>query len=569
MRRYIVHIVSHTYSEWSVSPTIEHHRDGSGPSDPAFHPAHHALLDGDEFSYDAPTRTVTLHRSPNRDAILAGVLVLEGHRTYGRTKNGKRLLYRVIPASPRLPHFLVPYDPPAQFFKSAPNKYVLFRFDAWHVRDAGSSMQTRPTGQLHEVLGDVTRLDVFYEYLLYSKNLNHSLKTFTHRVAQDKHALTDVPLDDHVSAGPGIISIDPSGSVDFDDAMSIASDPISGRTTVTVYLANVCQWMERFDWWKSFSARVATIYLPDRRRPMLPTLLSDQLCSLQAGLPRYAMTVAFTYDQDRCVDVAFRATVIRVERNFVYDAPELLTHPTYTALSAWTQQHFHTTFPSSHELVAHWMVEANAACARHLADHQRGLFRQVQSKLPDVAPTALTSEHAIQQWLSCSGQYVPYSDDATPTHVFMPTERYAQVTSPIRRLVDLLNQMMMMQCITGRPLSASGEAFLADWMAKVPYINASMRSIRKIQTDCTLLHRCTSSPHLLEQIHEGIVFDPIRKHSGLYGYMVYLTHLKLLSRLTTSMPLAPNMVYRFKVFVFESECQAKKKIRVEYVPSAR
>ena len=27
--------------------------------------------------------------------------------------------------------------------------------------------------------------------------------------------------------------------------------------------------------WESFSRRVSTIYLPDRKRPMLPTILSD------------------------------------------------------------------------------------------------------------------------------------------------------------------------------------------------------------------------------------------------------------------------------------------------------
>ena len=33
--------------------------------------------------------------------------------------------------------------------------------------------------------------------------------------------------------------------------------------------------------WRSFTKRVSTIYLPDKKRPMLPTILSDCLCSLQ------------------------------------------------------------------------------------------------------------------------------------------------------------------------------------------------------------------------------------------------------------------------------------------------
>ena len=39
---------------------------------------------------------------------IAGVLVLEGNKTYGRKK--KRLLYKCIPDDKYLPAFLVPYD---------------------------------------------------------------------------------------------------------------------------------------------------------------------------------------------------------------------------------------------------------------------------------------------------------------------------------------------------------------------------------------------------------------------------------------------------------------------------
>lgn len=41
---------------------------------------------------------------------LAGVLLLENNKTYGRTENKKRLLYKCIPDDKRLPAFLVPYD---------------------------------------------------------------------------------------------------------------------------------------------------------------------------------------------------------------------------------------------------------------------------------------------------------------------------------------------------------------------------------------------------------------------------------------------------------------------------
>ena len=41
---------------------------------------------------------------------IAGILVLENNKTFGRTYNKKRLLYKCIPDDTYLPVFLVPYE---------------------------------------------------------------------------------------------------------------------------------------------------------------------------------------------------------------------------------------------------------------------------------------------------------------------------------------------------------------------------------------------------------------------------------------------------------------------------
>ena len=84
-----------------------------------------------------------------------------------------------------------------------------------------------------------------------------------------------------------IFSIDPLKSRDFDDAFDIEKID-DENTRISVYISNVSFWMDAMDLWESFSNRISTIYLPDRKRPMLPTVLSDALCSLTqmiSGLP--------------------------------------------------------------------------------------------------------------------------------------------------------------------------------------------------------------------------------------------------------------------------------------------
>ena len=43
--------------------------------------------------------------------------------------------------------------------------------------------------------------------------------------------------------------------------------------------------------------RISTIYLPDKKRPMLPTILSDCLCSLQANKNRIAFVLDIKLEQ--------------------------------------------------------------------------------------------------------------------------------------------------------------------------------------------------------------------------------------------------------------------------------
>ena len=87
-----------------------------------------------------------------------------------------------------------------------------------------------------------------------------------------------------------IISIDPEESKDFDDAfgLKIIDENI---VMLSIYISNVSLWIDALDLWECFSKRVSTIYLPDTKRPMLPTILSDSLCSLQENKTRFAFTL--------------------------------------------------------------------------------------------------------------------------------------------------------------------------------------------------------------------------------------------------------------------------------------
>ena len=57
--------------------------------------------------------------------------------------------------------------------------------------------------------------------------------------------------------------------------------------------------IEYFDLWNSFTDSVSTIYLPNKRRSMLPTLLSENLCSLLENESRIAFCMDIVLNESK------------------------------------------------------------------------------------------------------------------------------------------------------------------------------------------------------------------------------------------------------------------------------
>lgn len=565
-------------------------------------PLENKIFGRDTFMINEKGEINVIYSYVKSSSMLAGVLILENNKTFGRTENKKRLLYKCVPDDVHLPAFLVPYEVKLGFSKLQKNKYVVFRYENWNNK--------HPQGMLVETLGSVDNLEVFYEYQLYCKSLNASITDFTNKTRAILSKKTNDEYVDHIFANPNfgikdyrdryIFTIDPPNGMDFDDGFSIEEFMHDGEICfrVSIYIANVYVWLETFGLWNSFSQRVATIYLPDRRRPMLPNVLSDILCSLQENVPRFAMVMEYHVNKDgKFIDeipVTYSNVLITVKKNYVYeDADMVMTDVAYNKLLDISGK-IDRSVKNSHDLVAFWMVQMNKYTGLLMADQEVGIFRSamfVNSHLRMDIDESLSEDasRVIRSWNNTIGQYVVFDKDAILDHEMMSlryfkresstrhcysdiehkmTKSYIHITSPIRRLVDLLNQIMLLQNRGMiKNVSASASQFLESWKLQIDYINVSMRSIRKVQTDCEVLNRCFKSPEIMDKEYEGIVFDKIIKNDGAMHYMVYLESLKLLSRIVTHVDVDNYSRNKFKMFLFEDEDKVKKKIRLQIVLS--
>ena len=481
------------------------------------------------------------------------------------------------------------------------------------TKNGSSGSNSKPIGQIVQNIGPVDILDNFYEYQLYCKSLNSSIQKLTKdTLASIKTNTSNIDkikelyqLEERTDVS--IFSIDPQGSVDFDDAFSIKEGEQSGEYILSIYISNVTIWLDYLNLWPSMSNRISTIYLPDRKRPMLPTVLSDCLCSLQQGEKRFALTmdlhIYFDFATSSMIirEIKYSNSIIQVKKNYVYDEPDLLTNIHYkqlkevvASLNKNPASKYTGYIKDSHDVVEYLMVLMNHRCAQKLVDKGEGIFRCISSTsiattnatttielvatdtatdtATDILPKDLPQDIAniVHIWSSnSSGKYINVKNKLKTEslcHQFLNLASYVHITSPIRRLVDLLN-IIQFQTQFDFVLSEKAQEFYQYWTSieKISYINTTTKSIKKVQNECNLLHLCTSDPTILEKVWNGYVFDIVEHNNGLFQYIIYIHELKIFGKIVLREKLALYYKGNFKLFIFNNEAKMKKKIRLQYI----
>ena len=533
-------------------------------------PLEQKLFNNDIF-YLTKHNEVSLVHSSIRNTPLPGVLVLKDNKTFGR-KNGK-LLYKCIPDDIRIPAFLVTYEMKnVGFSKVFINKYITFLFDEWTDK--------HPTGIIQNLIGPVDKLDNFYEYQLYCKSLNSSIQKFTKETSKAlKTKSNDAFIENICIKYPSILnrtnitifSIDGPTTQDYDDAFSI--QPLEDdNIKISIYISNVTIWMDVLNLWETFSQRISTIYLPDKKRPMLPTILSDCLCSLQAGNTRIAFVMDLLITKDfQIKDIKYSNAMIKVIKNFVYEEADLIKFYPYQHLFSITNElskkyKYLNNVRNSNEMVSYLMILMNYHCSTEMLKYKNGVFRTSILKKEVQVPNGIPDEvgNFIKIWNSSICQYVDGSS-LVLKHEILDIDSYIHITSPIRRLVDLLNIIKIQQNMRIIDLSEAANNFYQKWINQLDYINVTMRAIRKVQNDCSLLDLCSNSPIVMEKLYEGYSFDKLERSDGLFQCIVYLPELKLVSKITTRVNLENYEKQFYKLFIFNDEDRFKKKIRLQLI----
>ena len=536
---YQIEILERNYCNWLILPT---NKDESFPTD--FSPFKNKLFSKDHFIFD--NFTVKIMSSVIRSGLqIAAVLQLETNQTFGKKKN--KLLYKCIPNDTSLPIFLVPYEMKnVGFSKSFKNMFVSIRFNEWENK--------HPTAILESTYGPVDDLLAFYEYQLLCKKLTCSFRAFQTQMKQPTVTATMPTLlgiEDRTHR-KSIFTLDSEFTQEYDDAMEIHQDKEKNTIVISIYIANVCLWMETLQLWNVFPGRAASIFLPDKKRPMFPASFTEQFCSLKEKENRivFFMDIEIqtaTTTSSSSSPIRFGNAQISVHKNYAFGDSRVLENASFRfLLETCRARLFDKTLETPAELVASLMEYMNRRVA-----------------------TEILAPRAVGICYDSSRYYYLSKDDGLEKDDYC--YYYCKITSPLRRLPDLLNLFVLQDTLGLVPdFSANARAFYERHCTAIAELNRQMFSIYKIQSECALLHLCSTSPEMLERTFKGEIRSTAATTTTTTSQFnhfcsVYLPELKLWSfvyLLAEDLPKITDPMF-FRLLLFTDETKLKKKIRIQ------
>lgn len=178
----------------------------------------------------------------------------------------------------------------------------------------------KPEGKVVEIIGHID--DPGTEILSIVKNYNIPVE-FTEKVMnQAERVSQDVSTQDLAGRMDlrdwQMVTIDGEDAKDLDDAVSVVKD--GDHYVLGVHIADVSNYVQEnsaLD--HSAYDRGTSVYLVDRVIPMLPHILSNGICSLNAGVDRLTLSCIMTVDQKgEVIDHKIAETVINVDERMTY-----------------------------------------------------------------------------------------------------------------------------------------------------------------------------------------------------------------------------------------------------------
>lgn len=346
------------------------------------------------------------------------------------------------------------------------------------------------------------------------------------------------------------ITVDSGGARDFDDAVSLDIRP-DGNILLGVHIADVSAVVKPgtpLD--LEAMERSTSIYMPDQRIPMLPEILSEECLSLRENevRPAFSLLAQMTPEGD-VLDYEFTPSLVKVKRQLTYQEVDssvqqdltlkrmykislslkanrdqagamLLSLPKLNVfltpegeigvnLTMWENP--------GRSMISEFMILANHLAARKLAELEHPCYYRVQ---------AAPSQRLIQSEADAEDLFlslrqrrflspVSWSLERQP-HVGMGLDAYTNLTSPLRRYIDLIIQRQVGSLLHGAPMYDHDE--MGRILAQVDEARRRAMRVQNRRRRYWLLRWMENQPR--EKCYEALVLEKVPRR-----WRIFLTEL--------------------------------------------
>lgn len=196
----------------------------------------------------------------------------------------------------------------------------------------GTWIGDTPTCEVSQVIGTPGENDTEMNAIVLEKGFDGQ---FPERVTAEAEKLhgTGIPANE-ISKRRDMrdittFTIDPVDAKDFDDALSFVTLP-DGNYEIGVHIADVSFYVTKgsaLD--DEAKMRTTSVYLVDRVIPMLPEVLSNELCSIRQDEEKLAFSSIFKIEKEtgKVLETWFGRTIIKSNKRFTYEeAQEIITN---------------------------------------------------------------------------------------------------------------------------------------------------------------------------------------------------------------------------------------------------
>ena len=342
-----------------------------------------------------------------------------------------------------------------------------------------------------------------------------------------------------------VVTIDGPLTRDFDDALSIQ---INEETIeLGIHIADVASIIKpgtALD--RAAASKPSSLYLPRRQIPMIPPELSENILSLKQGTERQSISLLCRFTKaGELIDYRFTLALVRVRENLIYGEVNgsMDTEPHISEMFRLAralrqrreesgalnlslpevqvvvdEQGNISTFQldqntPSRMIVAEFMILYNWLAGRFCRDNEIPALYRTQAE-PSERLSQDGMDYLLYVFLQRRRIYPLLLDTSPAPHSGLGVDAYAQVSSPIRRYLDLVVQRQIRQfLLSGSPLYTEEE--LEQIRLEV---EPSLRTLAKIKRNRLRYWILKLLSQNLGKKYKAMVLDDIRSK-----YRVVLT----------------------------------------------